>query len=724
MTHTISIRTISIFAAVIGLLAIVLMTAQGNPALAQNLPSVSFTETSIEVDEPDNSPYRINAILTVRLSQAYSQTVTVQYRTEDFTAKTATRDYIATSGTLYFYPGTTERTISVTVLDDTTVEESFERFRIELFEPTNATLGSNSVSEVNIHDFDQSAPYNLIAPATVMEGQGTFTLAVETATTPIVEYRHSVTVFDISDTAQQDNEFVGFNEVLAFDVDHNRRTLEVMLIDDDMDEPDKSFIIQMVRHVGDHSKAPYGVSQLTVTILDDDPATPTNLEIIENRTDPDLDHVAILQWDYSDAEGYLLESRDDTTGDWNCIVAGTYSSSEPTGTATVSTTRGGVMAASSTWHFQVRNFTSQQFSYPGEATCDEDADYGYIFSTVEDQGYNLSPADTLGPVAIPAIDPTVRPTWNPTGLTIAAGAKHRDVQISWDEPPDGSNVTGFALYRKWQGATNTPNLCLYWSTKPSEFITSYRDYAIAAYETADNKNKYTYTVYPLNDAVPSRRSASGGCDDYRPTSGPSASVTATLALSTTIVRNSDGDLEYLNPPAPTGLTLTSKLSSAYNHKSLIRIDWQDLPEAPGYKVRYRESGETSWREHSRYRRLETKKTTGNPHNNCTGVPRFDDDAAESRGVGVEERELSGQVDGKIRVWCIRENGKLLTTKANTWPRMYNAGPGKLNDDIAGTSRRISLLDQNQQHEVQVATCTDQSCGTIGAWSASSYAYSR
>ena len=87
---------------------------------------MSFTETSIEVDEPDHSPYRINAILTVQLSQAYSQTVTVQYRTEDFTAKTATGDYIATSGTLYFYPGTTERTISVTAsLDDTTVEESF-----------------------------------------------------------------------------------------------------------------------------------------------------------------------------------------------------------------------------------------------------------------------------------------------------------------------------------------------------------------------------------------------------------------------------------------------------------------------------------------------------------------------------------------------------------------------------------------------------------------------
>ena len=160
---------------------------------------------------------------------------------------------------------------------------------------------------------------------------------------------------------------------------------------------------------------------------------------------------------------------------------------------------------------------------------------------MDDQGYNLSPADTLGPVAIPAIDPTVRPTWQPTGLTIAAGAKHRDVQISWDEPPAGSNVTGFALYRKWQGATDTPHLCLYWSTKPSEFITSYRDTLIAAYETADNRNKYVYTVYPLNDAVPSTRRAPGGCDDYRPDSMfLSASVTALLTISTDIFPNSTG----------------------------------------------------------------------------------------------------------------------------------------------------------------------------------------
>ena len=59
------------------------------------------------------------------------------------------------------------------------------------------------------------------------------------------------------------------------------------------------------------------------------PAAPTNLEMTDNRTDDALGHVAVLQWDYDDGEGYLLESRDGSSGPWNCIVAGTYSSKNP-----------------------------------------------------------------------------------------------------------------------------------------------------------------------------------------------------------------------------------------------------------------------------------------------------------------------------------------------------------------------------------------------------------
>ena len=82
MTHTISIRTISIFAAIIGLLAIVLMTAQGNPAQGQSLPSVGFerhlTYTGRRArPEPlpgERQPHR------PELSQTSSQNVTVRYQ--------------------------------------------------------------------------------------------------------------------------------------------------------------------------------------------------------------------------------------------------------------------------------------------------------------------------------------------------------------------------------------------------------------------------------------------------------------------------------------------------------------------------------------------------------------------------------------------------------------------------------------------------------------------
>ena len=698
MTHTISIRTISIFAAIIGLLAIVLMSAYGNPAQGQNLPSLQFDESSYVVFEPDGGATRIYATLTVELSQTSSQTVTVQYATADHTAKTATQDYIAASGTLYFSPGTTERTISVTVLNDTKVELT-EQFKVQLTSPTNAVLGSDNLTRVSIRDVDKSAPFNLTVPATVREGQGTFTIVIEAANPPAVEHTLTFNVFSISGSALQNHDFEPFQAYAEWGDGTNRREFEVTLIDDTTNEPNETFEIKMSRTQQEFQFV-MGVTQQTVTILDDDPATPTNLEIIENRTDPDLDHVAILQWDYSDAEGYLLESREDDSGPWNCIVAGTYSSSEPTGTSTVSTTRGGDMAASQDWYFRVRNFNSEEFSYPGEATCDSSADYGYIFSTVDDQGYNLSPADTLGPVAIPAIDPTVAPTWQPTGLTIAAGAKHRDVQISWDEPPAGSNVTGFALYRKWQGATDTPHLCLYWSTKPSEFITSYRDTLIAAYETADNRNKYVYTVYPLNDAVPSTRRAPGGCDDYRPDSMfLSASVTATLAISTDIFENSDGDLEYLNPPAPTGLTLETRFRGYRSDISTIIARWEDVENAPGYKVRWRETSETDWRERGRSRTLEPNA------NACS-----------------DGTILSTLNDG--RVWCIRENGKLLTTTVTPWPWMFNSGPGKPNDNIAPAKRGFGFLESGIRHEVQVATCTDQSCDNIGDWNSSRYAYAR
>ena len=80
-------------------------------------------------------------LFRVTLESASSATVTVNYATADGTA-VAGEDYTATSGTLTFAPGETEKTVSVAITDDT-VEDSGETFRLVLSDPSGATLADS-----------------------------------------------------------------------------------------------------------------------------------------------------------------------------------------------------------------------------------------------------------------------------------------------------------------------------------------------------------------------------------------------------------------------------------------------------------------------------------------------------------------------------------------------------------------------------------------------------
>jgi hypothetical protein len=63
----------------------------------------------------------------------------VNYATADNTATLADNDYLATSGTLVFPPGITNRPITVTVYGDTKVEGD-ETFLVNLSSPVNAAI--------------------------------------------------------------------------------------------------------------------------------------------------------------------------------------------------------------------------------------------------------------------------------------------------------------------------------------------------------------------------------------------------------------------------------------------------------------------------------------------------------------------------------------------------------------------------------------------------------
>jgi len=110
--------------------------AQGLGTIIDNDPAPSLSVNNITIDE-GNSGTR-SAVFTVTLSAPSGLTVTVSYSTANGTA-TAGSDYVAASGSLVFAPGTTTRSVAVTVNGDVTPEVT-ETFFVDLSNPVDATI--------------------------------------------------------------------------------------------------------------------------------------------------------------------------------------------------------------------------------------------------------------------------------------------------------------------------------------------------------------------------------------------------------------------------------------------------------------------------------------------------------------------------------------------------------------------------------------------------------
>ena len=97
-------------------------------------------------------------LMTVTLSRASGQVVTVNYLTGDGTALVANKDYVRTSGTLTFQPGETSKTIAVKINGDRRREPN-EMFTVLLSNAVGATIG-DGVGTATILNDDQGATAN------------------------------------------------------------------------------------------------------------------------------------------------------------------------------------------------------------------------------------------------------------------------------------------------------------------------------------------------------------------------------------------------------------------------------------------------------------------------------------------------------------------------------------------------------------------------------------
>ena len=111
-------------------------------------PSVRFAAGSASGSEAQTA-----VLVDVELSGTSIQTVRVDYQTTGAGTATAGSDYTATAGTLTFDPGQTNKTIALSVTDDTE-DENDETVVVELANAVNAELGT-STHVYTITDNDQ-----------------------------------------------------------------------------------------------------------------------------------------------------------------------------------------------------------------------------------------------------------------------------------------------------------------------------------------------------------------------------------------------------------------------------------------------------------------------------------------------------------------------------------------------------------------------------------------
>ncbi len=206
-------------------------------------PKISISDASVVEGNSGTVP----AVFQVSLSVVSSQTVTVQYCTENNSA-VAPEDYSAvSSGTITFNPGETRKPIIVSVNGDTTPELD-ESFFVNLSSPTNSTIADGqAVGNIVDDDSQGSSATIIINDVTVTEGNsGTtdavFTVTLSKASTSTVTVQYSTQ--DNSATAPDDYTAIGLGTV-TFNPGQTSKNITVKVKGDLNVEPTETFFVNL-----------------------------------------------------------------------------------------------------------------------------------------------------------------------------------------------------------------------------------------------------------------------------------------------------------------------------------------------------------------------------------------------------------------------------------------------------------------------------------------------
>jgi hypothetical protein len=283
-----------------------------------NLPTVQFSASTYSANEGQGA-----VAITVTLSAASSQTVTVQYGTSNGSGLAGT-DYVATSGTLTFNPGTISQTFNVPVLDDNLAgETSPETVNLTLSSPSGATLGSQSTSVLSIaEDADPAPTVEFSAPGySANEGQGsvpiTVTLSAASVQTVTVNYATS------NGSALAGTDYVATSGVLTFAPGVTMQTFNLQVLDDNLAGESSPETVNLT--LSNPSNATLGTQYASVLdVNEDSDGTPTvqfqsssfdasdgqgSVPIIVTLSAPSSQSVSV---DYATSDGTAVAGTDHT----------------------------------------------------------------------------------------------------------------------------------------------------------------------------------------------------------------------------------------------------------------------------------------------------------------------------------------------------------------------------------------------------------------------------
>ena len=297
--------------------------ATGRVTISDDDDPVTVTISDVTVTEGDTGS--VSAVFTVTLSRAVSAGVSVAYNTVQGTAVPG--DYSQSSGSLFFSPGQTSRTVSVPVFGDS-IDESDETFSMQLSNPIGVVI-SDGTGVATIIDNDTAgsgggggggggggtSPTVSIADATLAEGNtGTtsmiFTVTMSSASTNTVEVDYET----IAGTATSGQDFTASIGRITFAPGETVKQLSVSIIGDTLDESDETFQVFFSRVGG----ATFGDPNATGTIQDDDGSpvlTMADVEIVEG--DSGTSTVDLILQLSSASSGFV--SVDITTADGTAL---------------------------------------------------------------------------------------------------------------------------------------------------------------------------------------------------------------------------------------------------------------------------------------------------------------------------------------------------------------------------------------------------------------------